>query len=219
MKTVRIWFKKTGSARFISHLDLNRCMARAVHMAKIPLWYTQGFNPHAFLTFALPLSLGMTGERESMDIKIDETKITEEEILSRLHKALPPDLPVFAVTEPKMKPGKIAFASYTLRMEPENGGLSEFQQKWQDFLAQDKILTEKKSKSGMLTLDIKPDIKNMQLREEEGCLVSDFFLPAGSEYNVNPSLLTEAFRRQTGEEFYCEYIRRCLYDASMKIFE
>ena len=104
-------------------------------------------------------------------------------------------------------------------MEPENGGLSEFQQKWQDFLAQDKILTEKKSKSGMLTLDIKPDIKNMQLREEEGCLVSDFFLPAGSEYNVNPSLLTEAFRRQTGEEFYCEYIRRCLYDASMKIFE
>ena len=88
-------------------------------MAKIPLWYTQGFNPHAFITFALPLSLGMTGERESMDMKIDETKITENEILSRLQQALPPDLPVFAVTEPKMKPGKIAFASYTLRMVPE----------------------------------------------------------------------------------------------------
>ena len=219
MKTVRIWFRKTGAARFISHLDLNRCMARAVHLAKIPLWYTQGFNPHAFITFALPLSLGMTGERESMDMKIDETKITENEILSSLQQALPPDLPVFAVTEPKMKPGKIAFASYTLRMEPEKEELSEFRQKWEDFLNQETILTQKKSKSGMLTLDIKPDIKNLKIREEEGRIVSDFLLPAGSEYNVNPSLLVETFRAQTEKEFYCEYIRRYLYDASMKIFE
>ena len=52
-------------------------MLRAVHKAKIPLWYTEGYNPHAFVTFALPLSLGFRGNRESMDMKIDETKITE----------------------------------------------------------------------------------------------------------------------------------------------
>lgn len=42
MKTVRIWFQKRGAARYISHLDLTHCMARAIHRAKIPLWYTQG---------------------------------------------------------------------------------------------------------------------------------------------------------------------------------
>ena len=219
LKTVRIWFKKTGAARFISHLDLNRCMARAVHMAKIPLWYTQGFNPHAFITFALPLSLGMTGERESMDMKIDETKITNEEILSRLNKALPGDLRVFAVTEPKLKPGKIAFASYTLCMEPETGSVCQLRKEWEQFLSQEKIITEKKSKSGMLTIDIKPDIRDMQIREENGKLVSDCILPAGSEYNVNPALLVEAFRKETDQDFYCEYIRHGLYDASMRNFE
>ena len=47
-KDVRVWFSKTGTARYISHLDLNRCMSRAFHKAKLPLWYTEGFNPHVF---------------------------------------------------------------------------------------------------------------------------------------------------------------------------
>ena len=75
MKTVRIWFQKRGAARYISHLDLTHCMARAIHRAKIPLWYTQGFNPRAHMVFALPLPLGIEGSREALDIKIDETQI------------------------------------------------------------------------------------------------------------------------------------------------
>ena len=69
-KDVRVWFSKTGTARYISHLDLNRCMSRAFHKAKLPLWYTEGFNPHVFLTFAAPLSLGFEGRHESMDIRL-----------------------------------------------------------------------------------------------------------------------------------------------------
>ena len=61
MKSTRIWFHKFGTAKYISHLDLNRCVARAFHKAKLPMWYTEGFNPHAFVTFALPLSLGVEG--------------------------------------------------------------------------------------------------------------------------------------------------------------
>ena len=120
MKHVRIWFSKTGTAKYISHLDLNRCMSRAVHKAKLPLWYTEGFHPHAFLTFALPLSLGAEGLRESMDIKMEED-LCPEEIRDRLNAALPPDIRVLDVTEPVMKPGQIAWASYLVELEPEEG--------------------------------------------------------------------------------------------------
>ena len=82
MKPVRIWFRKEGSVRYISHLDLTRCISRAFHKAKIPLWYTQGFTPRAYLVFALPLSLGIRGERESMDIRLEE-EIPEEELIAR----------------------------------------------------------------------------------------------------------------------------------------
>ena len=103
MKPVRIWFRKEGSARYISHLDLTRCFSRAMHKAKIPLWYTEGFSPRAYMVFALPLSLGIRGERESLDIRLEQD-MAPEELVSRLNAALPPDLPVFAVTDLVMKP-------------------------------------------------------------------------------------------------------------------
>ena len=59
MRCVRIWFKKMGMSRYVSHLDLMRAMTRAIRRANLPLWYTEGFNPHPYMTFALPLSLGM----------------------------------------------------------------------------------------------------------------------------------------------------------------
>lgn len=43
--TVRFWFKKLGRAKFISHLDLMRAMTRTLRIARLPLWYTEGFIP------------------------------------------------------------------------------------------------------------------------------------------------------------------------------
>ena len=114
LKSTRIWFHKFGTAKYISHLDLNRCVARAFHKAKLPMWYTEGFNPHAFVTFALPLSLGVEGKHESMDIRLLED-MPKEEIIHRLNDALPKDIRVYDVTEPQMKPGKIAYADYEIR--------------------------------------------------------------------------------------------------------
>ena len=68
--TVRIFFSKSGRARYISHLDLNRTMTRAVRRAGLPIWYTEGFSRHPYLTFAAPLSLGFEGERETMDLRL-----------------------------------------------------------------------------------------------------------------------------------------------------
>ena len=116
MKSVRIWFKKDFECRYISHLDLNRCMLRALHKSKIPIWHTEGFNPHPFATFPLPLSLGFRGVNECMDVKLEDESFPFEEIISRLNCCLPRGLRVFDVTEPVMKAGKIAFASFTIKI-------------------------------------------------------------------------------------------------------
>ena len=116
LKSVRIWFKKDFECRYISHLDLNRCMLRALHKSKIPIWHTEGFNPHPFATFPLPLSLGFRGVNECMDVKLEDESFPFEEIISRLNGCLPRGLRVFDVTEPVMKAGKIAFASFTIKI-------------------------------------------------------------------------------------------------------
>ena len=80
MKNVRIWFKKDGECRYISHLDLNRTMLRALHKSKLPIWHTEGFNPHPFATFPLPLSLGFRGVNECMDVKLEDDNYSFKEI-------------------------------------------------------------------------------------------------------------------------------------------
>ena len=72
MIKVRAVFAKRGRAKYISHLDLNRCMQRVFKRSGIPIWYTEGFNPHIYITFALPLSLGYESGVEIMDFNITE---------------------------------------------------------------------------------------------------------------------------------------------------
>ncbi|HBT64885.1 MAG TPA: hypothetical protein DEB10_09535, partial [Ruminococcaceae bacterium] len=78
MKEVRIRFRKIGRAKYISHLDLTRTMTRALRRAGIPIWYTEGFNRHPYVTFASPLSLGFEGLCESMDIRLVQDMPMEE---------------------------------------------------------------------------------------------------------------------------------------------
>ena len=92
LKNVRIWFKKDYECRYISHLDLNRCMLRALHKSKIPIWHTEGFNPHPFATFPLPLSLGFRGINECMDVKLEDDDYSFEDYHEDFEIVWPKDL-------------------------------------------------------------------------------------------------------------------------------
>lgn len=217
MKHVRIWFSKTGAAKYISHLDLNRCMHRAVQKAGIPLWYTEGFHPHAFLTFALPLSLGIEGLRESMDIKL-EGELSAEETIERLNTSLPGGVRVFAITEPVMKPGKISFASFTARVEPEGESVPALLESIRNLLARPEIIVEKRTKSGVKEMNLKGFLDRVTMTQEDGFVALEMVLPAGSTENVNPGLFFEALKKYGGSEPFVRLTRTGLYDAEMQAF-
>ncbi len=74
MKNVRVFYEKKGRLKFVSHLDMNRFMSRLITKSKIPIWYTEGFNQHIYMNFAVPLSLGFEGFYEIMDIRLGGLK-------------------------------------------------------------------------------------------------------------------------------------------------
>ena len=219
MRTVRIWFQKIGTARFISHLDLTRCMSRAIHRAKIPLWYTQGFNPRAFLTFALPLSLGVAGERESVDIKLEDDGPSNEELVARLNEALPDDLPVIAVTEPVMKPGKIAYASFVMLIDPEGRDADTLAKEVAGLFRRESLVVPKHTKSGFVDFDIRPYLDRVEVLPIKEKVEIRAMLPAGSEMNINPHLLLDAVQRELGLELYAQIRRTNLYDGQFHEFQ
>lgn len=70
MHKIRMEITKGEEVRFISHLDYARAMERAIRRAKLPAAYSEGFNPHMKLAFASALAVGVTSDREYMDLEL-----------------------------------------------------------------------------------------------------------------------------------------------------
>ena len=218
LKNVRIWFKKDGACRYISHLDLNRTMLRALHKSKLPIWHTEGFNPHPFATFPLPLSLGFRGVNECMDVKLEDDDFPFEEIITRLNACLPRGIRVFKVTEAVMKAGKVAYASFTVRLSLPGKPSGLVCRQLEELLACEHIEIEKKSKKGRKTVDIKPAVRDFSVTERFDFAELAIILSAGSSDNVNPNLLVAALEQRTGETYEADITRNELYNAEMEPF-
>lgn len=218
MKTIRVWFSKDGECRFISHLDLNRVMLRAVKKSHVPVWHTEGFNPHPFITFALPLSLGFRGKRESMDFRLVDEEYPLNDIPEALNACLPEGIRVYSADEPKMKPSQIAFARFNILLNSETCSAETLCKAIDGLFAQDEIIIQKKTKSGIKDVDLKPMLGYYITDIEDGAVRFNVVLPAGSSDNVNPSLLINALEKYYGIKLYADITRETLFDARMREF-
>lgn len=183
----RVFFSKTDRAKYISHLDLYRVFQRAIVKSKLPVWYTEGFNPRLYIQFMLPLSLGQEGLRETADFRLTED-VAPEEVTERLNAALPLDLRITETSVPVMKNTDIAEAEYEIEAKLDR-------EKFTEFAESEHIFVEKKTKKGVAEIDLKPHVKNLEIGDKIRVR-----LPAGNEFNINPALLFEAFEKQTGEK-------------------
>ena len=208
MKSVRIWFEKKGAARYISHLDLTRCMSRALKLSGLPVWYTEGFNPRIYMTYAMPLSLGVQGERECMDIRLLEDREFPE-IVSALNERLPADIRILSAAEPVKKFEEIAYADYEVFLERPHE--EKLEAALRNLLSRGQILVMKHGKKGDKELDIKPYFADADIRRiDDSCLCVSFRLPCSVSGSVNPALLLDALQKEEGEEPNAKIVRKRL---------
>ena len=215
MRNARLLYKKTDRAKYISHLDVNRLMLRAIKRSRIPVWVTEGFNPHIFITFALPLSLGYESQYDYMDFRIIDDSLSFEEVCSALSEALPDCIEAVEVYEPHIKPKEIAFAEFVLYIECDGNNKKLLT----DFLNRDELIVEKKTKKGGLkSFDVKPKIFDLSIDDYYLGLKILMRLPAGNDDNINPSVILNAPEMQ-GIGFSVEkVIRGRLFDKNMVVF-
>ena len=194
-------FSKTGRAKYVSHLDLVRAMTRAVRRADIPLWYTEGFNRHPYLTFASPLSLGYEGLRETMDIRMADD-FPYDELAARLNAVLPEGLEVISAADVVAKAGDLAAAEYRLTIHQPAAVIV-------DALSSGELLVEKRTKKKtMKTIDILPYFKNAVVEAVgENTTLVTVALPSGGNENVNPGLFITALKGVVGADVDAEVLR------------
>lgn len=202
MPRYRVEYSKNGPARFISHLDLVRAFERAMRRARLPLAFSQGFNPHPRISPGPPLPVGVEGEREYLDVEL-VVELVPEEVRQRLAKELPLGLAVKRVWRvPNGAPALMAAvnrASYRVEL-PLAGEVTaeEFHRCLRLFLEVQEVNVTRQREGKKRTINIRPGIYHLSGHVEGRLLLLEMTLAVGDQLNVRPEEVVEALSGHCG---------------------
>ena len=192
MITVRISFKKKNEASYISLLDMQRVMQRVLKRSGLPVWHTLGFNPHIYMTFACPLSLGQESECECVDVKTEAEAPDFARWKEALNAIMPAGIEVYKVEPVQMKADLIAYACYEISYPADAAPVLA------QYNALESVPVEKKSKRKTKTVELKEYVPTLELHEAGEWVHFPICLPASQDLTLNPSLLVAFLEEKFG---------------------
>lgn len=191
---LRFRFKKLGSLQYISHLDLVRTMHKVIVRAKLPLWYTEGFNPKPKMVFAAPLSIGTESVCEFMDLRMSEY-IDPAEAMARINANMTDEMQVTEAYYPDTKFTDLKWMEYKMTINTANIS-DDLVDKCNSMLASDVIEVPKKNSDQ--TMNIKHLIRSATAERAGDILVVNAILSADPSAFLNPEYLVKALRDKCG---------------------
>jgi radical SAM-linked protein len=218
MDKLRLRFSKTGRAIYISHLDLMRTMQRSFVRAGYRLGYSEGFNPHALISIALPLSVGTESLCELMDFRLeDEPELSE--MPERLTEKMPEGLRALEVYEPERKAAQIKWLSVEGIFEYDHRPAADMAARLNEFYSRDSIVITKRTKRGEGESDIRPALRGIEFAPS-GLGVAVKMTVSAQEPTLNPELTADALRQLAPDiaPDFAKFTRIETYDADMGVF-
>ena len=164
----RFLFCKEGSAVWISHLDLQRMFQRAFNRAGIAIAHTAGFNPHAYVAMALPLSVGIESQCEILDCRLADETISPHEAAERLnHAGFPAGIHSLEGYESNRKLKEIGAIQARIGMDYDQAVSQGAAERIQTLLNGPTLVVPKHSKKkGMVDTDVRSLLLSAQVDAE-----------------------------------------------------
>lgn len=217
---LRALFEKTGTAVYISHLDLMRLFQRAFKRAGLSLTHSHGFNPRPSVSIAMPMSLGMESQCELLDFDLEERPESLDLICQKLNDALIPGVRVRKVYEGGQKLKNLAYLDCCLTLEYDRGVPANGLEELKVLFSRESLPVQKKGKNGMTEQDIVPLIRRLEL-----AVISSGELEIRARIccqnpNLNPMQLVAAVNCYL-PELAPDFVRCCrteIYDTEESVF-
>ena len=218
MDKIRLRFKKTGRAIYISHLDIMHTMQRGFSRAGYELKYSEGFNPHPIISIILPLSVGCSSVCELMDFRLKQ-ECRLDRLPVELTAVMPEGIEAIEAYEPLRKAAELKWLAIEGIFEYDNRSAADMAPELIKFFAQDEIIVPKKTKRGLGEFDVKSAIKEIAFNADGNNVKVNAVISA-QEPTLNPELLTEALRLKAEEiaPDFAKYTRTETYDCNMAVY-
>ncbi|MDR3319696.1 MAG: TIGR03960 family B12-binding radical SAM protein [Desulfovibrio sp.] len=153
--TYRVWHTKTAGSAFLSQLELQATLDRALRRAKLPLAFSQGFHPSPLLSFGRAMPVGVESLSEWFVITMRDS-LAPKDVAERLGRALPPGMELVRVEPlPKIRRAELALAE-KFRLRLAEGDVSDTARCFETFAAQQSVACLRKTKSGLRSANIRP---------------------------------------------------------------
>lgn len=214
MFVIRIVFSKQGNMKYTSHLDMIRCFMRIFNRANIPISQTHGFNPHPYMVFSSPLSLGVCSKCEMLDIKTDDN-VPAHQMKEKMQETLPKGIEIIEIYEGGGAFNDIHFAEYILSIE------IAFEKQLISFFNQDSIPYQKKTKKGTIkTINLKEEATLKKFVKDDKYINVFLTLPCGNLKNIGINLYIDAFATYMNKNDFLRKVERISFlDEHYEIFK
>lgn len=228
MKT-RMRFTKTGSLKFIGHLDCMRFIQKAIRRAGLDVSYSKGFSPHQIMSFASPLGVGLTSDGEYIDIEFESLSEEDEAVIRQLNECMTDEIFITEIhrmgEKSKSSMALLRACDYLVSLR-DGTTFSEHTVSASSFsladsfpvwMEQEHIPVIKKTKRSEMEVDLKPFILQYAFSKEEFEQKTGEKMPhlhneydseeelyvrlvSGSAANIKPELVLEAYVNSLNQE-------------------
>lgn len=198
-------FSKSGAAKYISHLDLQRAFSRVFRRSGLPVKLSSGFNPHYVFSFASALPLGIASECECVEINL-ANPISPKDCLSAIGLKMPPGLTakravIIRDNAPKLMASlkKASYLAYT-----DTGDFEQVVLAVREIMGSNEIIAIKKQNHRSI------NIRNMILNLTASDGKIDMLLSASAQSTLRPDIVMQTIENSVGR-LYARIIRTGLY--------
>jgi radical SAM-linked protein len=161
---VRFRFAKRDAMRWLSHLELQSVMERALRRAELPLAFSRGFSPRPKLAFATALPVGLVSEAEWADVELVE-RLEVSDFAQRLAEELPDGLQLLEAQEVALNApslmSSLRESVYEIANSELQGSNCKLEERITGLLAATELWVERKTKHGPKRIDIRPLIHDL----------------------------------------------------------
>ena len=213
----RAQITKKGYLKFLSHLDWQNTLVKALFRSELPVVFTEGFNPIPKISLGAALPIFIESETEFIDFEIRGTYATED-IKQILNKSLDKNAQIINIYEIDKSTPSLDITTQWAKYEitPLEKSISNFEVLGyikDKLTSEDEIFLKKKTKKGIDKLiNIKNSVKDVQLKDNKLYVT----LKTGQNQEI-PPLRADDLVKIFYPEMKFNITRKALFDENMAL--
>ena len=207
----RIWYEKRAEAAYLSQLELQSILERALRRTRFPLSFSAGFHPMPRISFGRALPVGVESVSEWFTLTLREA-LQPEFVLDTLAAQMPGGLdPMRIECLPVLKrPVQAVRESFVVRYSGTLEEIATWRAQWVEFMKLDTFMFDRKSKNGPKPTDLRTLVLSAAPQSNDSVALTfdwsrDYMSPQGLVLAVNaPITPLAAHLLKVGQEFPAE---------------